>query len=142
SPTSRRRAPPAQTARWSSSDGPALSTRSSGRQPCSSRSTARRGTSQSCCSIQASVRTPRRSLSWASWRLTGTIALGSIPESREAPHMKIRDLFVAEVTRDIPPVVYFHQQSPDWLEAEVGEYIVTGGYPEGDPRSRRVKSGI
>jgi hypothetical protein len=56
--------------------------------------------------------------------------------------MKIRDLFIAEVTRDIPPVVYFHQQSPDWLQDEVGEYIVTGGYPEGDPRSRRVKSGI
>lgn len=56
--------------------------------------------------------------------------------------MKIRDLFVADVTRDIPPVVYFHQQSPETLQVEVGEYIITGGYPEGDPRSRRVKSGI
>jgi hypothetical protein len=56
--------------------------------------------------------------------------------------MKIRDLFVADVTRDIPPVVYFHEQSPAKLQAEVGEYIVTGGYPEGDPRARRVKSGI
>lgn len=56
--------------------------------------------------------------------------------------MKIRDLFVADVTRDIPPVVYFHEQSPAKLRAEVGEYIITGGYPEGDPRSRRVKSGI
>ena len=26
--------------------------------------------------------------------------------------MKIQDLFVADVTRDIPPVVYFHEQSP------------------------------
>lgn len=56
--------------------------------------------------------------------------------------MKIRDLFVADVTRDIPPVVYFHEQSPAKLQAEVGEYIVTGGYPETDPRARRVKSGI
>jgi hypothetical protein len=56
--------------------------------------------------------------------------------------MKIRDLFVADVTRDIPPVVYFHEQSPAKLQAEVGEYIITGGYPEGDPRARRVKSGI
>ncbi len=56
--------------------------------------------------------------------------------------MKIRELFVADVTRDIPPVVYFHEQSPAKLQAEVSEYIVTGGYPEGDPRARRVKSGI
>ena len=56
--------------------------------------------------------------------------------------MKIRDLFVADVTRDIPPVVYFHEQGPAKLEAEVAEYIITGGYPEGDPRARRVKSGI
>lgn len=56
--------------------------------------------------------------------------------------MKIRDLFLAEVTRDIPPVVYFHEQSPAKLQSEVGEYIITGGYPEGDPRARRVKAGI
>jgi hypothetical protein len=56
--------------------------------------------------------------------------------------MKIRDLFLADVTRDIPPVVYFHEQSPAKLQAEVSEYIITGGYPEGDPRARRVKSGI
>lgn len=56
--------------------------------------------------------------------------------------MKIRDLFVAEVTRDIPPVVYFHEQSPAKVHTEVGEYIITGGYPETDPRHRRVKSGI
>ena len=56
--------------------------------------------------------------------------------------MKIQDLFVAKVTRDIPPVVYFHEQSPAKLESEVNEYIITGGYAEGDPRARRVKSGI
>lgn len=56
--------------------------------------------------------------------------------------MKIRDLFLLEVTRDIPPVVYFHQQSPDKVKSEVDEYIVTGGYRPDDPRSRRVRSGI
>ncbi len=56
--------------------------------------------------------------------------------------MKIRDLFAYDVTRDIPPVVYFHEQSPAKLEAEVSEYIITGGYPEGDPRARRIKGGI
>ena len=29
--------------------------------------------------------------------------------------MLIRDLFVSDVTRDIPPVVYFHEQSPEKL---------------------------
>ncbi len=56
--------------------------------------------------------------------------------------MKIQELFVADVTRDIPPVVYFHEQSPEKLQAEVGEYIITGGYPVGDPRARRLESGI
>jgi len=56
--------------------------------------------------------------------------------------MKIRELFLARVTRDIPPVVYFHQQSPEKLQLEVGEYIITGGYEAGDPRRRRVTSGI
>jgi hypothetical protein len=51
--------------------------------------------------------------------------------------MKIRELFAADVTRDIPPVVYFHEQSPAKLQAEVSEYIITGGYPEGDPRAKR-----
>jgi hypothetical protein len=45
--------------------------------------------------------------------------------------MKIFELFKSDVTRDIPPVVYFHEQSPEKLAAEVGEYIVTGGWPEG-----------
>lgn len=58
------------------------------------------------------------------------------------PQQLIRDLFSADVTRDIAPVVYFHEQDPAKLAAEVGEYIVTGGFPEGDPRQRRVRDGI
>ena len=48
---------------------------------------------------------------------------------------KIRDLFASDVTRDIPPVVYFHEQSPEKLEAEVSEYIITGGWPEAQERA-------
>lgn len=48
--------------------------------------------------------------------------------------MLIGDLFEKDVTRTIPPVVYFHEQAPAELEREVGEYIITGGYPKGDPR--------
>ncbi len=54
----------------------------------------------------------------------------------------IRDLFLSDVTRDIPPVVYFHEQSPPKLAAEVSEYIVTGGWPDDHPNHRRVPSGI
>ena len=56
--------------------------------------------------------------------------------------MLIRELFAADVTRDIPPVVYFHEQKPEKLADEVREYIFTGGFPEGDPRGARVGSGI
>ncbi len=56
--------------------------------------------------------------------------------------MKISDLFANDVTRNIPPVVYFHEQSPDKVSDEVNEYIITGGYPESDPRHRRVPEGI
>ncbi|ATB47183.1 BREX system P-loop protein BrxC [Corallococcus macrosporus] len=56
--------------------------------------------------------------------------------------MKIADIFARDVTRDIPPVVYFHEQSPAKLADEVSEYIITGGYPESDPRHRRVPQGI
>ncbi|AFL73482.1 BREX system P-loop protein BrxC [Thiocystis violascens] len=56
--------------------------------------------------------------------------------------MDIRDLFVSDVTRDIPPVVYFHEQSPEKLAAEVSEYIITGGWPEDHPNHRRVPDGI
>ncbi len=55
---------------------------------------------------------------------------------------KIRSLFVQDVTRDIAPVVYFHEKSPAKLADEVKEYIITGGYPEGHPGRRRVPSGI
>ena len=56
--------------------------------------------------------------------------------------MLIHELFVQDVTRDIPPVVYFHEQSPNKLESEVGEYIITGGWPKGHPNHRRVPDGI
>ncbi|MCB9489065.1 MAG: BREX system P-loop protein BrxC, partial [Deltaproteobacteria bacterium] len=56
--------------------------------------------------------------------------------------MKIKELFEKDVTRDIPPVVYFHEQNPEKLKDEVSEYIITGGYPDGDPRAQRVGEGI
>src|SRR3954471_24964385 len=56
--------------------------------------------------------------------------------------MPIRDLFVSDVTRDIPPVVYFHEQTPEKLASEVSEYIITGGWPEDHPNHRRVPDGI
>ncbi len=56
--------------------------------------------------------------------------------------MLIRDLFVHEVTRDIPPVVYFHEQSPQKLADEVSEYIITGGWPKHHPQHQRVPDGI
>ena len=56
--------------------------------------------------------------------------------------MHIKELFANDVTRDIPPVVYFHEQSPERIAAEVSEYIITGGYPEGHPSQRRVPRGI
>jgi len=56
--------------------------------------------------------------------------------------VKIRDLFEYKVTRDIPPVVYFHEQSPDKLEAEVREYIITGGWRDDHPNHQRVARGI
>ena len=56
--------------------------------------------------------------------------------------MLIRELFESDVTRDIPPVVYFHEQRPEHLKAEVEGYIITGGYPEGHPRAQHGKTGI
>jgi hypothetical protein len=56
--------------------------------------------------------------------------------------MLIRELFESVVTRDIPPVVYFHEQRPEHLKAEVEGYIITGGYPDGHPRARYCKTGI
>ena len=54
--------------------------------------------------------------------------------------MKIYELFRSKVTRDIPPVVYFHEQDAAKLAAEVGEYIITGGWPKG--HQRYIKDGI
>jgi hypothetical protein len=56
--------------------------------------------------------------------------------------MLIRELFSSDVTRDIPPVVYFHEQTPAKVAAEVDEYIITGGWPENHPNHRRVPDGI
>ena len=56
--------------------------------------------------------------------------------------MHIRQLFASDVTRDIPPVVYLYEQSPEKLADEVGEYIVTGGWPKEHPHHRRVPNGI
>lgn len=56
--------------------------------------------------------------------------------------MRIRDLFLDDVARDIPPVVYFHEQTPEKLQDEVREYIITGGWPEGHPHRVRVPNGI
>jgi hypothetical protein len=56
--------------------------------------------------------------------------------------MLIKEIFAADVTRDIAPVVYFHERDPEKVGEEVSEYIITGGYPEGDPRYNRVRAGI
>ena len=56
--------------------------------------------------------------------------------------MKINELFAEDVTRNIPPVVYFHEQSPERLADEVKEYIITGGWNEGHPNHSRVPNGI
>ena len=56
--------------------------------------------------------------------------------------MTIRDLFVHQIDRDIPPVVYFHDLDPNKIRAEVDEYIVTGGYPDGHPGKKQVPDGI
>jgi hypothetical protein len=54
----------------------------------------------------------------------------------------LRALFQSDVTRDISPVVYFHEQTPAKIQAEVSEYIITGGWPEGHPHRQRVPDGI
>lgn len=56
--------------------------------------------------------------------------------------MKLRTLFESDVTRDISPVIYFHEQSPETLAKEVGEYIITGGYDAAHPHYKRVPNGI
>jgi hypothetical protein len=54
----------------------------------------------------------------------------------------VKDIFARDVTRDIAPVVYFHEQEPDKVWEEVSEYIITGGYAEDDPRHTRTNQGI
>ena len=56
--------------------------------------------------------------------------------------MEMRELFASDVTRDIAPVVYFHEQEPEMVAEEVGEYIITGGYPDDHPHHQRVPDGI
>ena len=56
--------------------------------------------------------------------------------------MLVKDIFARDVTRDIAPVVYFHEQEPSKLWEEVSEYIITGGYAENDPRHTRTNQGI
>ena len=56
--------------------------------------------------------------------------------------MLIHELFEGDVTRDIPPVVYFHEQTPAKVADEISEYIITGGWPDGHPNHRRVPNGI
>jgi hypothetical protein len=40
--------------------------------------------------------------------------------------MLVKEVFAADVTRDIAPVIYFHEQEPTKVLAEVSEYIITG----------------
>ncbi|MFM2315258.1 MAG: hypothetical protein RLZZ04_4534 [Cyanobacteriota bacterium] len=56
--------------------------------------------------------------------------------------MLIKDIFAADITRDIAPVIYFHEQDPAKVLSEVSEYIITGGYSDDDPRKKRIQSGI
>lgn len=54
----------------------------------------------------------------------------------------LRTLFKSDVTRDISPVVYFHEQTSAKIQTEVSEYIITGGWPEKHPNRQRVPDGI
>jgi hypothetical protein len=54
--------------------------------------------------------------------------------------MQLKELFANDITRDIPPVVYFHEQDPVKIRQEVSEYIITGGYPSSDPRYKYIKT--
>ena len=61
----------------------------------------------------------RPALSGRTARATGAVVHGDAQSRQRLPathlsmrgHMIIRDLFLSDVTRDIPPVVYFHEQS-------------------------------
>jgi hypothetical protein len=54
--------------------------------------------------------------------------------------MQLKDIFASDITRNIAPVIYFHEQEPAKVLEEVSEYIITGGYAAGDPRYGNVKS--
>lgn len=54
----------------------------------------------------------------------------------------VKEVFAEDVARNIAPVVYFHEQSPEQVAEEVREYIITGGYEADDLRHQRVKNGI
>ena len=54
----------------------------------------------------------------------------------------LKDIFLHSITREIPPVIYFHEQDPKQLAAEVSEYIITGGWPKEHPNHKRVPNGI
>ena len=69
-------------------------------------------------------------------------AVGESPSGFSINPSIIRDLFRQDVTRDIPPVVYFHEQSPQKIQEEVSEYIITGGWNKSHPNYRRVPDGI
>jgi hypothetical protein len=56
--------------------------------------------------------------------------------------MLIKDIFAADITRDIAPVVYFHEQDPQKILEEVSEYIITGGHLKGTLQHNRVPEGI
>ena len=63
-------------------------------------------------------------------RAAGRPRLPAHASTREVSDDDPSTSFSAKVTRDIPPVVYFHEQTPEKLAAEVSEYIITGGWPE------------
>ncbi len=69
-------------------------------------------------------------------------AVGESPSGFSINPSIIRDLFRQDVTRDIPPVVYFHEQSPEKVQDEVSEYIITGGWNKEHPNYKRVPDGI
>ena len=56
--------------------------------------------------------------------------------------MLIQEIFASDITRDIAPVVYFHEKDPERVQEEVREYIITGGYPANHPNQKRVPIGI
>ncbi len=56
--------------------------------------------------------------------------------------MLLQEVFDDDVTRAIAPVIYFHEQDPGRVAQEASEYIITGGYPESDPRHQRIPRGI